>query len=102
MRPRGCRPGIKHGYTGLLVGFTAGHVLLFSLLYGQILREFPPVLSVRFGWLKWAWRYMPLVAASALANLAIWSDKLVFWFSSSVASTMASASWRSDTIDLRS
>ncbi len=75
--------GIDQGYTGLLVGFTLGHILLFSLLYCQVLREFPPVLTFNFGWLKWARRYMPLVAASALSNLAIWSDKIVFWFSPS-------------------
>ncbi|MBI4870911.1 MAG: exopolysaccharide Pel transporter PelG, partial [Candidatus Riflebacteria bacterium] len=73
--------GQLYGFAGLLSGFALGHLLLFVLLYMQLVREFPSRHSVRFGWLAYSRRFQMLVLASTLSNVGIWADKLVFWAS---------------------
>lgn len=72
--------GKSLGYSGLLAGFTLGHVLLFCLLYGQVVKEFSDGPLVRFRWLHWAVKHRWLVAAGFFSNLAVWTDKMVFWW----------------------
>ncbi|MBI2943593.1 MAG: exopolysaccharide Pel transporter PelG [Candidatus Wallbacteria bacterium] len=76
--------GHEHGYTGLLAGFTSGHLLLLVMLYAQVVVEFPGQregAGASLSWLTWARRYPWLVATGALCSLAIWADKLAFWMS---------------------
>ena len=69
------------GMEGLLFGFVIGH---FVLLFGMItltLRTFPPDDStLAFEFMRPGAMYTSLVWAGFIYNLAVWADKLIFWF----------------------
>jgi polysaccharide biosynthesis protein PelG len=72
--------GAVYGSTGYLTGFTAGQVVVFGLLASKVLTEFPLPTDWRldaFGYLK---RYPSLTVAGLSYNVAIWIDKLIFWY----------------------
>jgi uncharacterized membrane protein len=66
-----------HGVTGLLFGFLLGHVVLLFGLLGLVIRSYPGQGVVSFSFLKPELLYPSLLLTY---NLAIWSDKLVFWW----------------------
>lgn len=69
----------RHGLEGLLAGFVAGQALLLFLLLSAIARRYP----VRGSLVSFAFlgrRSFPSLALTGLCyNLAIWTDKIVFW-----------------------
>ena len=68
------------GLEGLLGGFIIGQgVLVFMLLY-LILRTYSSKQFIAFDFLKRNQIYLSLAATGFLYNLAIWADKLLFWF----------------------
>lgn len=68
------------GLTGKLIGFTAGHLVIFFSLLRRLDKE--------FGWPKrrtdrlWSYfrQYWSLVVVGFAYNLGVWIDKLLFWY----------------------
>lgn len=69
------------GMEGLLFGFVIGH---FVLLFGMVtltLRTFPMEdATIAFDFMRPGAMYISLVWAGFIYNLAVWADKLIFWF----------------------
>jgi len=71
----------RYGLEGLLLGFGIGHfVLLFGMIM-LILRSFPMQGQVvSLGYLRSGAMYTSLIWAGFLYNMAVWADKLMFWY----------------------
>ena len=68
------------GLCGLLLGFLLGQALLFFALLALVLRAFPARELVSLDFLGRGRMYLSLVATGLIYNLAIWVDKLLFWY----------------------
>lgn len=68
------------GLTGYLLGYTAGQAVIFFMLLARLLAEFPagPVWDSQM--LGYFIKYWDLALIGMLFNLAIWVDKILFWF----------------------
>ena len=65
---------------GLLLGVLTGHsYLLFSFLH-HIVREYPGSALLKFDFLDRNRSFYSLFAVGTLYYLAVWVDKLIFWF----------------------
>lgn len=70
------------GVDGLLAGFVLGHFGILAGSVGLILRRYPPEgPPVAFAFLRQGNWYGTLALTGFVYNLAIWADKLIFWFS---------------------
>jgi hypothetical protein len=68
------------GLEGLLLGFVLGH---FVMLLGMVLlvaRGFPSTRFIAYDFAQRGRMYPSLIWGGLLYNLAIWADKIVFWF----------------------
>lgn len=74
-----------HGLSGLLLGFLLGQVVLFFGLLGMLLRDHPAQALTELAFLRREKVHPDLAWTGLLYNLAIWSDKLVFWATPSVS-----------------
>jgi len=72
--------GARWGLPGQLGGFTAGYVLTFFVLVARIKWEFglPLRLAEELG--PQLRRFWPLAVTGGAYNLAIWIDKIMFWY----------------------
>lgn len=68
------------GLTGLLSGFVLGHFLMLCGLWYLILRHYPIRCLVAFDFLQRGRMYATLIWTGLFYNLAIWLDKLMFWY----------------------
>lgn len=68
------------GLEGLLGGFVIGQGILFFMLLYLVLRSYSSIQLIAFDFLKRDQIYLGLAATGFLYNLAIWGDKLLFWF----------------------
>lgn len=70
------------GMEGLLLGFVFGHLVLLGGMVGLILRTYPlrDDEIIAFDFLRPGTMYLTLAWAGFLYNLAVWTDKLMFWF----------------------
>lgn len=68
------------GLEGLLGGFVIGQGILFFMLLYLVLREYSSKQLLAFDFLKRNQICLSLVGTGFLYNLAIWVDKLIFWF----------------------
>ncbi len=88
------------GLEGLLTGFVIGQaVLLFILLY-IVLRSYSSNEFIAFDFLDTGQVYLSLAATGFLYNLAIWADKLIFWFNPHTSRTIIAPLRGSDLYDL--
>ena len=70
-----------HGMEGLLLGFVIGHFVLLIGMVTLTLRTFSLQGSpVAFDFLRPGAMYTSLIWSGFLYNLAVWADKLMFWF----------------------
>jgi uncharacterized membrane protein len=70
-----------HGMEGLLLGFVIGHFVLLVGMVALTLRTFPlNDAFISFDFMRPGAMYTSLVWAGFLYNLAVWVDKLMFWF----------------------
>lgn len=69
------------GLEGLLGGFLLGHFVMLAGMIALILARFPTEGTVAFNFLKRGNWYATLCLTGLLYNLAIWADKMYFWFS---------------------
>ena len=72
--------GQVRGTEGYLIGYTAGQVFIFLMLTLRVAAEFRSSLSISFDFLRYLKRYPTLMIIGFGYNLAIWSDKFIFWF----------------------
>lgn len=72
-----------YGLEGLLGGFVLGHYLMLCGLWFLILRHYPISKFVGFDFLRQRRMYISLVWTGLFYNMAIWVDKILFWFSPS-------------------
>jgi len=70
---------LPFGLTGLLAGLLLGHAVLFFLMVGVVLPEYPFSGQVRFEFLRPQLVFPSLIAIGFLYNFGIWVDKLLFW-----------------------
>lgn len=68
------------GLEGLLGGFVIGQGVLFFMLLYLVLRTYSSKQLIAFDFLKRKQIYLSLAVTGFLYNLAIWVDKLLFWF----------------------
>ncbi len=70
-----------HGMEGLLLGFVIGHFVLLVGMMTLTMRTFPLIDTfISFDFMRPRAMYTSLVWAGFLYNLAVWADKLMFWF----------------------
>jgi uncharacterized membrane protein len=70
----------RFGVPGLLSGFLLGHAVLLFVLLGLVMRRYPGQGLVSFQFLRRSQLYPSLMMTGLLYNLAIWSDKFLFWW----------------------
>lgn len=68
------------GLEGLLLGYIAGQFLMLSGMVFVVIRSFPTDRLIGFECFRPGAMLPSLIAVGALFNLAIWLDKIVFWF----------------------
>jgi uncharacterized membrane protein len=68
------------GLEGLLAGFVVGQAILFFMLLYLVLRAYSSKQLLAFDFLRRDQIYLSLAATGFFYNLAIWVDKLIFWF----------------------
>jgi uncharacterized membrane protein len=64
----------------LLGGFVVGQGVMFFMLLYLVLRAYSSKKLIAFDFLRRDQIYLTLAATGFLYNLAIWADKLIFWF----------------------
>ena len=69
------------GDTGALAGLTLGLAVIFYILLGCILAEYPYAIRNPFGLLPSFRKYWDLACVGLFYNAAIWVDKWVMWLS---------------------
>lgn len=75
--------GTIFGLEGLTIGFLVGQVTLSVLLMYRIFSEYRFGMGFNFKFLSYVRRYPSLVATGVLYNVAIWIDKVIYWYSPS-------------------
>ncbi|MFM0694614.1 exopolysaccharide Pel transporter PelG [Paraburkholderia graminis] len=70
----------RHGLSGLLGGFVAGHVVLLAGLSGLIYRNYRSARFISFEVLEKRFAYPSLALVGLLFNLGVWIDKFMFWY----------------------
>lgn len=68
------------GLEGYLMGYTIGQALIFFWLLARLLAEFPPAKVWDVLLLTYFFKYWELALIGMFFNLAIWVDKILFWF----------------------
>lgn len=81
--------GIHASADWALVGFAAGHGLLFLLLFFQFSREFGGREAISWKVLGYFTRFPELALAGLMYNLGIWIDKILFWHFSKQSFSLA-------------
>ena len=69
------------GLEGLLAGYVIGQFVMLVGMFFIILRSFPAKKLIAFDCLKPGAMLPTMMAVGLLYNIAIWADKIMFWFS---------------------
>lgn len=88
------------GLEGLLGGFVVGQGVLFFMLLYLVLRAYSSKKVIAFDFLRRNQIYLSLAATGFLYNLAIWVDKLLFWFNSKTSANIVGPLRGSELYDL--
>ena len=68
------------GLEGLLAGYVVGQFMMLVGMFFIILRSFPARQFIAFDCFKPGAMLPTMMAVGALYNIAIWADKIIFWF----------------------
>ena len=68
------------GMEGLLLGFVIGHFVLLIGMMTLTLRTFSLTKPIAFDFLRPGAMFTSLIWAGFLYNMAVWVDKIMFWF----------------------
>ena len=71
----------RHGLSGLLGGFVAGHLVLLGGLSGLIYRNYRSGRLISFEVFDRRFAYPTLALVGLFFNLGVWLDKFMFWYS---------------------
>ena len=71
----------RHGLSGLLGGFVAGHLVLLGGLSGLIYRNYRSGRLISFEVFDKRFAYPTLALVGLFFNLGVWLDKFMFWYS---------------------
>jgi uncharacterized membrane protein len=71
----------RHGLSGLLGGFVAGHLVLLGGLSGLIYRTYRSGRLISFEVFDKRFAYPTLALVGLFFNLGVWLDKFMFWYS---------------------
>ena len=88
------------GLEGLLGGFVIGQATLFFMLLYLVLQSYSSTQLVAFDFLKRGQIYLSLAATGFLYNMAIWVDKLLFWFNPQTSTSIIGPLRMSELYDL--
>ncbi|MFP4520780.1 MAG: exopolysaccharide Pel transporter PelG [Fibrobacterota bacterium] len=80
--------GIHYGITGLIGGFASGQILILVLLSKAVFSEFKLRKNLNREFFHYFTEYPRLIFIGLFYNLAIWIDKLIFWFSESTGTNL--------------
>jgi polysaccharide biosynthesis protein PelG len=89
-----------YGLEGLLGGFVIGQGVLFFMLLYLVLRSYSSTQLIAFDFLKRDQIHLSLAATGFLYNLAIWVDKLLFWFNPQTSASIVGPLRGSELYDL--
>ncbi len=78
------------GFDGLMVALTIGLLILFTLLYGFVVRHYPSNQILNFEIFDRKKIFLSLIPVGVFYNTAIWIDKFIFWYSPSVGEKIVS------------
>jgi uncharacterized membrane protein len=70
----------RYGLEGLMAGFVTGQALLLAGAIALMLREFPSERFVSFEFFDPRYHHRSLVWTGLVYYLAVWADKLIFWY----------------------
>ncbi len=70
----------RHGVTGTMLGFLAGHLVLFLMLVGAVYAEFGRGRGSLLTFTRSFLRFPELMLCGLFYNLAMWIDKFLFWW----------------------
>lgn len=73
--------GERWGLEGYLTGYLLGHLVIISLWTARIFCEYPSKIVFDFNFLPFVLRNRALLLTGFFYAVAIWIDKIVFWFS---------------------
>ena len=68
------------GLEGLLFGFVIGHFVLLTGMVTLTLREYPSERLISFEFLERGSMYVALIGCGFMYHLAVWIDKIMFWY----------------------
>jgi len=71
------------GINGYLMGYTVGQVVVLMLLVYRVFDEFYSTVAVNFSFLRYARKYSDLFFIGVFYYLALWADKILYWYSPS-------------------
>jgi uncharacterized membrane protein len=66
---------------GLLAGFLIGHFVLLTGMMLLVLRDYPSDRFIEFDFLRRGRMFATLIWVGFVYNLAVWTDKFLFWYS---------------------
>jgi polysaccharide biosynthesis protein PelG len=89
-----------YGLEGLLGGFVIGQGVLFFMLLYLVLRSYSSTQLIAFDFLKRHQIHLSLAVTGFLYNLAIWVDKLLFWFNPQTSASIVGPLRGSELYDL--
>lgn len=81
----------NYGATGTLLGFLAGHLVLFIMLTAAVYGEFGRGSGSLFAFVRSFLRFPALMLCGLCYNLAMWIDKFFFWWFSQSSIQIAGA-----------
>jgi len=70
----------SYGVEGALIGFLAGHLILFGMLAISVYREFGRGSGSWFTFMRSFLRFPGLMLCGLFYNLGMWIDKFLFWW----------------------
>lgn len=88
------------GLEGLMAGFVFGHGILFFILLNLVLRSYSSTILITFDFLQRKQVFLSLALTGFLYNLAIWADKLIFWFNPQTSASIIKPLRASEVYDL--
>lgn len=73
--------GAMIGPLGMVIGFTIGLAVIQFVLIARVFAEYPYGVTRIFAFAGYFRRYWDLALIGLVANLAVWADKWMMWFS---------------------
>lgn len=73
--------GPKGGFNGYLLGYTIGQVATLFFLVHRVFLEFYSTVSFNFEFFLYLKKYFKLFVIGTFYYIAIWVDKLIYWYS---------------------